>query len=134
MSSSILSPSFTRAMGPPSAASGDMCPTHGPRVPPENLPSVIRATESPSPMPISVAVGASISLMPGPPLGPSYLMTSTSPPFTVLPSMAFIAASSESNTRATPVKRIILSLTPDCFTTAPSGAMLPFNMARPPSG
>ena len=38
---------------------------------PENLPSVISATEESSPMPAMAEVGLSISLMPGPPLGPS---------------------------------------------------------------
>ncbi|CFP64713.1 Uncharacterised protein [Bordetella pertussis] len=42
-----------------------------PQVPPENRPSVIRPTVSPNPWPTSAEVGASISRMPGPPLGPS---------------------------------------------------------------
>src|SRR3989338_2321436 len=42
----ILSPSSISAIGPPSIASGEMCPIHGPCVPPENLPSVINATDS----------------------------------------------------------------------------------------
>ena len=59
------------AIGPPSIASGDICPMHGPLVPPEKRPSVINATDSPSPMPAIEAVAFNISLMPGPPLGPS---------------------------------------------------------------
>ena len=42
-----------------------------PRVPPEKRPSVIRATLEPSPMPMMLLVGANISGIPGPPLGPS---------------------------------------------------------------
>ena len=71
MSRTIVSPSWTIAMGPPSAASGEMWPMQGPRVPPENLPSVRRTTDSPRPMPEIADVGESISRMPGPPLGPS---------------------------------------------------------------
>ena len=77
MSRTILSPFRTIAIGPPSAASGEMWPMHGPRVPPENLPSVNRTTDSPSPMPEMAEVGESISRMPGPPLGPSYRITIT---------------------------------------------------------
>ena len=46
---------------------------------PENLPSVIKAHCPPRPAPISAPVGVSISGMPGPPLGPSYLITTTVP-------------------------------------------------------
>ncbi len=55
----------------PSAASGLICPIHGPRVPPEKRPSVNKATESDKPIPTIAAVGASISRIPGPPFGPS---------------------------------------------------------------
>ena len=114
-------------------ASGEIWPIHGPLVPPENLPSVISATDSLSPIPAMVAVGESISLIPGPPLGPSYLMTTTSPGDIVPSRIAFMPASSESNTLAVPSKRIIFLLTADCFTTAPWGARLPLSMAIPPS-
>jgi len=40
-------------------------------LPPEKRPSVIKPTESPNPAPTSAAVGANISRIPGPPLGPS---------------------------------------------------------------
>ena len=59
------------AMGPPDAASGEICPIHAPLVPPEKRPSVIKATLEPRPMPIIALVGASISGIPGPPFGPS---------------------------------------------------------------
>ena len=59
------------AMGPPLAASGETWPMQGPFVPPENLPSVIRATDSAKPIPTIAEVDASISRIPGPPLGPS---------------------------------------------------------------
>ena len=54
---SIRSPSFTRPIGPPSLASGETCPIHGPRVPPEKRPSVIRATDSSRPMPAICGCG-----------------------------------------------------------------------------
>ena len=55
-----------------------------PRVAPEKRPSVMRATSLSRPMPAMALVGLSISRMPGPPLGPSYRMTTTSPE-TILP-------------------------------------------------
>jgi len=58
-------------IGPPLAASGATCPTMRPCVAPENRPSVISTTESPSSAPTIAAVTASISRMPGPPRGPS---------------------------------------------------------------
>ena len=51
----IVSPSSTTAIGPPSAASGATWPIIRPWVPPENRPSVRSATESPSPSPTSAA-------------------------------------------------------------------------------
>ena len=56
-----------------------MCPTTNPWEPPENLPSVKKATLSPNPCPIIADVGFNISRIPGPPTGPSYLTTITSP-------------------------------------------------------
>ena len=102
ISIAMVSPSSTRAMGPPTAASGDTWPMDAPRLAPEKRPSVMSATVEPSPIPAMADVGLSISLMPGPPLGPSYLMTTTSPA-TILPDlMASIASSSQSNTLAGP--------------------------------
>ena len=75
----IVSPSRTAAIGPPWTASGATWPTMKPRVAPEKRPSVISATESPSPSPTIAAVTASISRMPGPPAGPSLRITTTSP-------------------------------------------------------
>ena len=68
-----------KAIRPPSNASGVICPTTNPCVPPENLPSVRKATLSPKPFPMIADVGLNISLIPGAPLGPSYLITRTSP-------------------------------------------------------
>ena len=48
----IRSPSRTKAIGPPSTASGATCPMHSPVVPPENRPSVISRTSLPSPAPL----------------------------------------------------------------------------------
>ena len=67
----MMSPSSTRAIGPPTAASGETCPIEAPREAPEKRPSVIKATEEPSPIPAIAEVGLSISLIPGPPFGPS---------------------------------------------------------------
>ncbi len=67
----MMSPSCTKAMGPPSCASGVTWPMMKPWEPPEKRPSVIRATSWPSPAPMITDVGESISGMPGPPLGPS---------------------------------------------------------------
>ena len=50
---------------------GANVPYRAPRVAPENLPSVINATLSPSPAPTMAEVGVSISRIPGPPKGPS---------------------------------------------------------------
>ena len=71
MSMTIVSPSRTAAIGPPTHASGATWPIISPLVAPLKRPSVIRATVSPSPWPTMPAVIASISCMPGPPLGPS---------------------------------------------------------------
>ena len=58
-------------MFPPLAASGEICPIDAPLVAPENLPSVIRATSLSNPIPPNSEVGVNISLIPGPPFGPS---------------------------------------------------------------
>ena len=70
-STRIRSPSRRNATGPASTASGAMWPMHRPVVPPENRPSVSSRTSLPSPAPLIAPVMASISRMPGPPLGPS---------------------------------------------------------------
>ena len=44
----MLSPSLSKAMFPPAWASGDTCPTTRRNEPPENRPSVMRPTSSPS--------------------------------------------------------------------------------------
>ena len=67
----MISPSSINAIGPPTAASGDTCPMEAPLDAPEKRPSVIKATESPSPIPAIAEVGFNISLIPGPPFGPS---------------------------------------------------------------
>ena len=68
-----------------------MCPMTNPWLPPEKRPSVMRATSLPRPLPITAEVGESISRMPGPPLGPSYRMTMTSP-FCMVPSRIWVRA------------------------------------------
>src|SRR3989339_843107 len=133
MSRTISSPSSTIARGPPTIASGDTCPIQGPWVPPEKRPSVTSATDSPKPIPTSAAVGANISLIPGPPRGPSYRITTTIPSLTCEFIMAFIAASSLSNTFALPRNCIIFADTALCLITAPLGDKFPYKTAIPPS-
>ena len=127
----IRSPSRTAAIGPPAAASGATCPTIRPRVAPEKRPSVISATESPSPAPMMAAVTASISRIPGPPFGPSYRITTTSPAW-IFPAVSADATSSSlSKTLAGP--RCSRGVVVVALTTQPAGARLPRRMARPPA-
>ena len=49
MSISIVSPSSTSPMRPPSAASGETWPIESPEVPPEKRPSVMSAQALPRP-------------------------------------------------------------------------------------
>jgi len=83
-------------------------------------------------MPAIADVGLSISLIPGPPFGPSYLITTTSPGTILPPLIAAMASSSQSNTLAGPSCTIIDSATAERFTTEPSGARFPLSTARPP--
>ena len=107
--------------------------TDSPEVPPENRPSVTRAQARPRPLPLRKLVGYSISCMPGPPLGPSYRISTTSPASTFPPRIPSTAASWLSKTLAGPEKRHSSSGTPAVLTIAPSGARLPYSTARPPS-
>mmetsp|Transcript_21366 Transcript_21366/g.39993 ORF Transcript_21366/g.39993 Transcript_21366/m.39993 type:complete len:324 (-) Transcript_21366:35-1006(-) len=124
------SPVSTSAMGPPTAASGETCPMMNPCEPPENRPSVIRATSLPRPAPMITLVGVSISGMPGPPLGPSLRMMITSPFCTSLFSTPRSMASSWSYTRARPEKR--RPSLPVILATEPSGASDPYRMLMCP--
>ncbi|MBW8701731.1 hypothetical protein MBT84_19180 [Streptomyces sp. MBT84] len=133
MSMRIRSPSRTRAMVPPEAASGDAWPIDRPDVPPEKRPSVISAQAFPRPRPFRYEVGYSISCMPGPPFGPSYRMTTTSPSLICWVRIFSTASSCDSQTTAGPSKVQIDSSTPAVLTTAPSTARLPLRTARPPS-
>ena len=74
----ILSPSSTIAIGPLSAASGEIWPTKHPLFVPEKRPSVTTAVDVCSSMPYRYFNALYISTIPGPPLRPSYLMTTTS--------------------------------------------------------
>jgi hypothetical protein len=66
----ILSPLRDIRDVPPAAASGETCPIAAPLVAPENLPSVIRATDSSRPIPaieeVEKAFHACRDLPPGP--------------------------------------------------------------------
>ena len=118
-------------IGPLSKLSGATCPIHKPVVPPENLPSVINNTSLPRPAPFIAAVICSISLIPGPPLGPSLRITITCP-FSISPlKSASRASCSLSNTFAGPEK-LFISI-PAVFTTEPFVERLPFKTAIPPS-
>ena len=94
-------------------------------MPPENRPSVTSAQARPSPLPLRKLVGYSISCIPGPPRGPSYRITTTSPATTRPPRIPVTASSCDSNTFAGPENVHSSSGTPAVFTTAPSGAMFP---------
>ena len=122
-SNSIISLSFIKAMFPPSKASGTMCPTTKPCVPPENLPSVIKATDAPKPAPNIAEVGFNISDIPGPPFGPTYLITTTSPALTFPDEMPSITANSPLKTLAGPVN--FSPSFPDILATLPCSAILP---------
>ena len=115
-------------MFPPSAASGEICPTTNPCVPPEKRPSVINPTLSPKPNPIIADVGFNISLIPGPPLGPSYLITITSPSLIEFDNIASTPSSSELKTRALPSKEV--PSLPVILATAPSTAKFPYIILR----
>ncbi len=95
---------------------------------------MIRATVLSRPIPATADVGVSISLMPGPPFGPSYLITATSPSVIRPCRIASTASSSDPKILAGPACVSISGKTADCFTTAPSGARLPHRTARPPLG
>ena len=73
---------------------------------------------------------ASISLIPGPPLGPSYLITITSPFLYFCLDTASKASSSELKHKALPLK--FVDFNPATFTIAPSGAKLPLSPTTPP--
>ena len=57
MSISMVSPSSTKPMAPPSAASGEAWPMDRPEVPPEKRPSVSRAQALPMPFDFRYEVG-----------------------------------------------------------------------------
>ena len=114
-----------------SKLSGATWPIHKPVVPPENLPSVISKTSLPNPAPLIAAVICSISLIPGPPLGPSFRITTTSPFEILLLNKASKASCSESKTFAGPEK-VLISI-PAVFTTDPFGLNEPLRIAMPPS-
>src|SRR5690554_4998504 len=89
-------------------------------------------TSPPKPLPMTIALIDNISGIPGPPLGPQYRITITSPAVILSCNNASVASSSESYTRAGPV--IALTFNPDILHTAPSGARLPFNTTNGPVG
>ena len=83
----------------------------------------------PSPAPMTMAVGLSISFMPGPPLGPSYRITMTQPlNCGASDATAAIMSSSWSKQRAGPTN-LVPSL-PVILPTANSGARLPCRRGR----
>jgi hypothetical protein len=90
---------------------------------PLKRPSVISPTSAPRPTPATAAVTASISGMPGEPLGPSYRITITSPAAIDPPVTASNASCSESKGRARPRNSSVAA--PAIFMTLPSGASEP---------
>mmetsp|Transcript_8681 Transcript_8681/g.24801 ORF Transcript_8681/g.24801 Transcript_8681/m.24801 type:complete len:200 (-) Transcript_8681:1137-1736(-) len=118
-------------MGPPSWASGATWPITKPCEPPENLPSVMSATQSPSPAPMMALVGVSISGIPGPPLGPSYRITMTQPlKDSGSSSKAWSICSSWLKHLAGPSNS--RPSFPVIFATEPSGATLPYRICKWP--
>mmetsp|Transcript_108 Transcript_108/g.281 ORF Transcript_108/g.281 Transcript_108/m.281 type:complete len:338 (-) Transcript_108:568-1581(-) len=99
--------------------------------PPEKRPSVISAHWSPRPAPMIAEVGVSISGIPGPPLGPSYRMTTTE---FLNGSMSLETAasmsSSQSKQRALPWN--LSPSLPVILATEPSGERLPYRICRCP--
>ncbi len=69
MSISMMSPSWSRPIGPPTAASGLTWPIDAPAVPPENRPSVIRAQLVVQADALDRRGGGEHLLHPGPSLG-----------------------------------------------------------------
>mmetsp|Transcript_20682 Transcript_20682/g.48643 ORF Transcript_20682/g.48643 Transcript_20682/m.48643 type:complete len:315 (-) Transcript_20682:1451-2395(-) len=124
------SPFLTRAMGPPTWASGVMCPMQNPCVPPLNRPSVNSATSFPRPAPMMALVGVSISGRPGPPVGPSYRIMTTSPFLISLFLRPSIIRGSLSYTRAVPVK--VSPSFPVILATPPPGQRFPYIMSKWP--
>ena len=127
---SIRSLSFTRAIRPPSKASGVIWPTTKPCVPPLKRPSVINATEAPKPAPKIAPVGFNISGMPGAPFGPMLRITTTSPALTLPLCMPSINSNSPSKTRAGPSK--LVPSFPVIFATLPPSARFPYNICKCP--
>ncbi|MNI61926.1 hypothetical protein D3C73_1172180 [compost metagenome] len=100
-----------------------MWPTTKPCVPPEKRPSVMSATDLPNPAPIINEVGLSISGIPGAPIGPSFLITTTSPGLILPEAIPATKSCSPSNTRAGPVN--FSPSLPDIFATEPFSARFP---------
>ena len=123
MSIETVSPSRIAAIGPPTQASGATWPTISPREAPEKRPSVRRATVSPTGPNDGARHTEHFARMPGPPSGPSYRITTTSPGLMRLAVTASIASSSavEDARRALVFKAFV----PATLMTQPSGARLP---------
>ncbi len=99
---------------------------------PEKRPSVRTKTSCPIPIPTRASVVIIISLIPGAPLGPSYLITTTSP-FLMFPeTTAECASSSEWKILAGPSNSLISSEMVVVLHIAPLGEMFPFMTAMPP--
>ena len=75
-------------------------------------------------------VGFSISGIPGPPRGPTYLITTTSPAFILPVLMPLINSCSPSNTLAGPVNNS--PSLPEIFATLPFSARLPNSICKCP--
>ena len=90
----------------------------------------MRAQDFPSPAPINAEVGFNISGIPGPPTGPIFLMTATSPACNRPDSMPSIKCCSPSKTRAVPLKNS--PSLPEIFATEPPWARLPYKICKCP--
>ena len=86
----IVSPFSTSPIGPPTAASGETCPMHGPRVPPLNLPSVTTGDRFAQPHSCNGRCQSQHLSHSWATLRPSYRMTTTFPALTspfIIPAM-----------------------------------------------
>ena len=99
---------------------------------PEKRPSVTSAVEVCKPMPYRYFIALYISTIPGPPLGPSYLMTTTFLSLIFPSKIAWLASSSESNTTAVPVNCLTLGSIAVGLLIPVFGARFPLSTAKPP--
>ena len=136
-SNSISSPSLTNAKGPPMALSGATCKTIVPKaVPLIRASEILTMSRTPRVSNLPGTGKLPTSGMPGAPMGPTFCKTRISFSSTSRSGSLIRTARSAIflKTTARPVWHNNLGDAAACLITAPSGARLPHNTARPPSG